>query len=145
MSQPVVVVVNDPLSPPPNSFHMFILGLAALNGLSTMLGFATSASLNAGMTKHLVQVYGALLGFSALCCLAHGYWRWDPRDGLLVGRIGYRGLTFATAIFGFATPLLYGFEGILSSCITLGFSFVCWKTSRKISEKIVEAVGARDG
>jgi hypothetical protein len=138
--EPEVVVVNDPLGSPPNEFHILILVMAVLNGVSTALGFATSASLDAGLGQYLVQVYGGMLTLSALACIASAYWRWDARDGLLLGRVGYLGLSIATAIFGVATLLLFGFKGVMASCITLGFAWLCWRTVRRFNEKIAAAV-----
>lgn len=121
---------------PINKFQVFLFVLCAINGFSLMLYVPISSALDGTLDNYQVRIYGSILFLGGVCVLLGMYWP-KVRDGLLLKRIGYVSLAFATLIYGAAVIVFTGdSSGVLTGSTVLIFGLLCadqvWVINKRI-------------
>lgn len=134
----------DPLGVPRDDFRVFILAWCVINGIANLFGRPTSVAVQAQLTGVFERVYGATLSLSAAAVLAGMFWLGDPRDGLVVKRAGYIGLTFAVGVYGGSSVARYSFGGVFIAGASLIFAALCARSAWVVHQRIRAAIEAAD-
>jgi hypothetical protein len=133
----------DPMGERRNAFHVFLFGVAALNGFMLALGIPTSSAIDAQLQSFGLRVYGVILLLGAGLVLLGMYWPKEARDGLLIKRVGYVALSVVTFIYSAAVAITQpGPGGFLAGSITFVFSCICLYTVHRINKRVNAVIRA---
>ena len=135
----------DPMGDPRNPFHVFLLVVLVINGMSIATGPVTSVAIEA-MNDLGVRAFGLLLLAGAGCVLVGMYWPGDRRTGLLVKKVGYLGLGASTFVYGCA--VLYTTHnpgGYLAASVAVALAGICFWTVRRINKRVNKHIAYREG
>lgn len=126
----------DPLGYPRHGLVVYLLGLCVLSGVTLLFGEPAAGSLEAALDREVVAAWAALLTLGAATALVGMFWPGDIRTGLVAKRLGYAGLTFASAIYALVIIGSFQREATLVGGVLLGFAFAAAHTWRRVNQRI---------
>lgn len=128
----------DPLGYPRHGLVVFLLCLVAVSGISVFTTTPAAGSMEEGLPSFVQLVWGAMLFAGGVAALLGMFWQGDVRTGLVAKRFGYVALAVAAVPYSVVILGTYGFGGLLSAGIILGFAGACAHTARRVEKRIQE-------
>lgn len=135
----------DPMGEARNPLQVYLLTVALISGIGFLLGTATSGSIQDQLTPLARYGWGLMLTIGSASALGGMFWQGDPRNGLLVKRFGFVGLTGASVIYGASLIVSAGLEGFLVAFSVFGFALACGERAWRINQVIAKVVRRTGG
>ena len=130
----------DPLGIPRDPLAIYLLCIAAFSGVSNLLGFTTSGSIDSELPPFARHMWGAMLLLGSGSVLAGMFWQGDRRTGLVVKRFGFASLFFASLIWT-VVLIMSAWNAATVAGLTVGFAAACayrWHQVNRAIGAIVE-------
>lgn len=137
-----------PLKPDPigqmqrNPFQVYLLMVCIFSGLSILIPDVRSST--GSIEQYFLGwekfVWGGLILLGSTCALAGMYWPWDPRDGLLIKRLGFYVLSVPLLIYGLILFARFGYDSLTLSAALIGFSVASLVQAYRINKVIHQAI-----
>lgn len=136
---PIVLHVGDPRLTRRAEDAVFLSALVAISGLSQLVGRKPTGSVDTLAGTVLAYSWAVtLLVFGGLIILGIA-WH-SPSTGLLIERIGRRGMTGAALVYAIAAPAVFGWASGFAAALTLGYGLSCYMRQRKITRWVRETI-----
>lgn len=132
----------DPLGDPRHPLAIYLLGLCLLSGTLTVTGVEMARSFEDSLPTYLVKTWGGTLILGASFALIGVYWQGDPRNGLVLKRIGYFTLSVVEAIYSVVLWWSFGLAATFPAGIVLGFSAASGIQYRRVNRRIKKIIEA---
>lgn len=133
----------DPLGYPRHGLVVFLLCLVAVSGISVFTTTPAAGSMEEGLPQFVQLAWGAMLFAGGVAALVGMFWQGDVRTGLVAKRFGYVALAVAAVPYSVVILGTYGFGGLLSAGIILGFAGACAHTARRVEKRVQEILKKR--
>jgi hypothetical protein len=123
---------------PRDPFRVFLFLLAFFNGLAFIFTAPPSTAIEATFDHVFIVGYGVLLTLGSGFVLTGMFWQGFARDGLLIKRVGFLALAFATAIYtGAVVVSAPGKPGVaLAASVAGAFAGICAWQVRRINKRV---------
>lgn len=112
---------------------VYLSGLVALSGFVQLLTGHVAGSVDSTLSRGLAYTWAAALVLFGGIILT-GILIRDPGHGVIIERIGRRGMAGSCAVYAIATIGVFGYASLFAAGLTLGYGFACYRRSRTITQ-----------
>jgi hypothetical protein len=132
----MIYLKGDPLGVPRNPLAIYLLLLAAVSGLGTVVGITTSGVVEDNTPTAAALAWGTILCLGSTATLVGMFWQGDDRTGLVLKRSGMFSVAAAAFMYGGILALGIGTAGLFAGGVVIGFGLACAVQFHLINKRI---------